>query len=435
METEPSIIFEYIQFQNATLELWLYLAVVFLLLLASAAVSGSEVSFFSLTPSDVSDLKESEGKNEKRILDLLENPQHLLASILISNNFINISIVVITGILLETYVKINVEWLSFVIKIVFITFLILLFGEIVPKVYANSRALKMSLLMAGVFSVLVKRLNPLSRYLINSSDWVQRKIKINEPGVSVNELEHALELTYGDSNHESSDEEEKILRGIVEFGHKEVEQIMTPRTEVVAIDELADFEEVHNTILNSGFSRMPVYKESLDNTIGFLYIKDLIGSDEKKDWQKYIRPAFFVPENKNISDLLREFQIRKIHLAVVVDEYGGSSGIVSLEDVIEEIVGEIFDEFDDEDLNYTKLDNYTFVFEGKMPLVDFYRILESDTDYIEKNKGNSTTLAGFVIEQTGKIPKKGERIVFDKLEFTIEAADKKRIKQIKVKML
>ncbi len=434
MESDTSLLLDLIYFENATLELWLYLGVVFLLLFCSAAVSGSEVSFFSLTPGDVSALKESDGKREKKLLALLEQPQHLLASILISNNFINISIVVLTGILMDEYVKIEVKWISVLVNIVIITFIILLFGEIIPKVYANKRALKMSLAMSSVFHVLTKRLNPLSKYLINSSSWLQKKIKIVEHKVSVNELEHALELTYGDSNGESNDEEEKILRGIVEFGNKEVQQIMTPRTEVVAIDTAFDYDQVHEIITNSGFSRMPVYVETLDNTTGFLYIKDLIGGDETKDWHQYIRPAFFVPENKSISDLLREFQVRKIHLAVVVDEYGGSSGVVSLEDVIEEIVGEIFDEFDDEDLNYSRLDDNTYVFEGKMPLVDFCRILESDTDHIEKGKGNATTLAGYVIENIGKIPKKGERINFDNLELTIEAADKKRIKQIKVKV-
>jgi gliding motility-associated protein GldE len=432
LESDTSLLLDLIYFENATLELWLYLGVVFLLLFCSAAVSGSEVSFFSLTPGDVSALKEAEGKPEKKLLALLEQPQNLLASILISNNFINISIVVLTGILMEDYVKIEVKWIAIAVNIVFITFIILLFGEIIPKVYANKRALKMSLAMSSIFHVLTKRLNPLSKYLISSSSWLQRKIKIAEHKVSVNELEHALELTYGDSNGETNDEEEKILRGIVEFGNIEVQQIMTPRTEVIALDTEFDYEEVLTIITSSGFSRMPVYKETLDNTTGFLYIKDLIGGDETKDWHQYIRPAFFVPENKSISDLLREFQVRKIHLAVVVDEYGGSSGVVSLEDVIEEIVGEIFDEFDDEDLNYSRLDDNTYVFEGKMPLVDFCRILDSDTDHIEKGKGNATTLAGYVIENIGKIPKKGERITFDNLEFTIEAADKKRIKQIKV---
>ena len=405
---------------------------VFLLLFCSAAVSGSEVSFFSLTPADVSGLKESEGKQEQKLLALLEQPQNLLASILISNNFINISIVVLTGILMDDYVVIEVKWISILVNIVIITFIILLFGEIIPKVYANKRALKMSLTMSSVFHILTKRLNPLSKYLINSSSWLQKKIKIVEHKVSVNELEHALELTYGDSNGDTDNEEEKILRGIVEFGNIEVQQIMTPRTEVIALDTEYTYQEVLEIITSSGFSRMPVYKETLDNTTGFLYIKDLIGGDETKDWHQYIRPAFFVPENKSISDLLREFQVRKIHLAVVVDEYGGSSGVVSLEDVIEEIVGEIFDEFDDEDLNYSRLDDDTYVFEGKMPLVDFCRILESNTDHIEKGKGNATTLAGYVIENIGKIPKKGERITFDNLEFTVEAADKKRIKQIKV---
>lgn len=434
METEPSLLLDLIQFKSATFELWIYLGVVFLLLLCSAAVSGSEVSFFSLTPVDISSLKESENKREQRLLALLEHPQQLLASILISNNFINISIVVLTGILLESYVVIEDATLSFFVKVIFITFIILLCGEIIPKVYANKRAMKMSLSMVNVFHSLVKILNPFSKYLINSSDWVQRKVKIVEHRVSVNELEHALELTYGDSNTGSTDEEEKILRGIVEFGNKEVQQVMTPRTEVIAVDVESSYSDVYELIIESGFSRMPVFKETLDNTIGFLYIKDLIAGENENDWQKHIRPAFFVPENKYIADLLREFQTRKIHLAVVVDEYGGSSGVVSLEDVIEEIVGEIFDEFDDEELNYSQLDNDTYVFEGKMPLVDFCRIIEANTDHIDKDKGSATTLAGFVIEHTGKIPKKGERIVFDNLEFTIEAADKKRIKQIKVKV-
>lgn len=395
-------------------------------------VSGSEVAFFSLTPSDLEDLSGSETKRSKTLGKLIEQPKSLLASILIANNFINVGIVIlsayITGAMFDFS---NSPILGFVFNVVVITFLILMFGEVLPKVYANSNAKSFALFMASPIMGVRKSMSPLIGGLVWVSNLFENQNKKGK-SLSVNDLEHALELTDEDA---TTDDEHKILQGIVKFGSTTVKQIMKPRTDVVALDVQSSYTEVMEIIVSHGFSRIPVYAENFDEIKGILYIKDLlpyIEVEDNFDWKQLIREPFYVPEYKKIDDLLKEFQEKKIHLAIVVDEFGGTSGIITLEDVIEEIVGEINDEFDDEDLVYSKLDDKNYVFEGKTPLNDFYKVLDIDGDEFEESKGDSDSLAGFILEISGQFPDKNDVLTFNQYTFTIEALEKRRIQRIKV---
>ena len=408
------------------------LLAMFLLLICSALVSGAEIAYFSLDPSNIETLKSSKAKTSKIILQHLGRPKHLLATILITNNFFNVAIII-----LSTYIATNIfdfsqrPVLSFVIQVIAITSLILLIGEVIPKVYATHHAILLASLMAYPLLILEKILRPLSHILISSTSIIHNKIQKRQHKISVDELSDALELT----SEDAPEEEQKILKGIVKFVNTDVKQIMKSRVDVTAIDYKTNYDVLINTILECGFSRIPVYKENFDNIAGILYIKDLLSSLNGKgniNWQPLIRTPFFVPENKKIDDLLTEFQEKKIHLAIVVDEYGGTSGIVTLEDIIEEIVGEISDEFDIEELTYSRLDESNYVFEGKTALNDLYRIVGIEGDVFEKAKGDSDTLAGFILELAGKIPEKNEKITFENFIFTIEAADARRIKRVKV---
>ena len=416
-----------------------------LLLLCSGLISGAEVAFFSLGPSDKEALKNSKSAKSTLVRELLGNPPKLLATILIANNFINVAIIV-----LSTFITINLfdlsshPYIGFTIQVVVITFLILLFGEVIPKVYSTRNSLKVARFMAYPILFLQKFFTPLSALLISSTSVILKRVKQRGTNISVDDLSDVLELASKDKL-----EEEDILRGIVKFGSTDVKQIMKPRLDVVAFDVETSYDELILEITDSGFSRIPIYKESFDKVTGILYIKDLLPSlklgsngqadpdaaSSLKNWQTLIRPPFFVPENKKIDDLLKEFQEKKIHLAIVVDEYGGTSGIVTLEDIIEEIVGDISDEHDEEEVIYTRIDQNTYQFEGKTPLNDVYRILDIDGDKFEEVKGDSDTLAGFVIELVGKIPVKNEKISFLNYSFTIESADLRRVKQIKVSIL
>ncbi|MBS9775054.1 MAG: gliding motility-associated protein GldE, partial [Tenacibaculum sp.] len=319
----------------------------------------------------------------------------------------------------------------FLIEIVLVTFLILLFGEVLPKVYASRKSLQFAGFMAKPLNFLNKILTPLSSPLINVTGLIEDKLGNRNNDFSVEKLSQALELT---SDNATTQDEQKILKGIVTFGNTETVQIMKPRTEVCAISYNESYEKVLNTILENGFSRNPVYNENIDDIVGVLYAKDLLGYLDKKDfeWQKLIREPFFIPENKKLDDLLSEFREKKNHLAIVVDEYGGTSGIVTLEDVIEEIVGDINDEFDANDSSYTKIDDNTYVFQGKTTIKDFCEILGEDNDVFEEEKGESETLAGFILEVSGKFPKRNEKIQFKNYTFTVEILDKKRIKQVRV---
>jgi gliding motility-associated protein GldE len=379
------------------------------------------------------ELKSSGTNLDEKILHLIETPKRLLATLLISVNFINIAIVILSSYVMNELFDFTQDYfLGFIIQVVAVTFLILLVGEVTPKIYATQNPLRASRVLIYFVQLLQKIFYPVSTFLIFTTSLLDKLIKPRLHNISVDELSQALELT---SDEDIPEEDHKILRGIVKFGNTDVKQIMQSRTHVTAFESKVDFKKLLADLTSFGFSRVPVYTETLDNITGVLYAKDLLQYIDEADdinWLKIIRPPFFVPESKKIDDLLREFQSKKIHLAVVVDEYGGTSGIVTLEDIIEEIVGEINDEFDDDDLIYSKLDENNFVFEGKAPLNDIYRILEIDGEAFEDAKGEADTLAGLIIEIEGRIPTKNEKIEFKNLLFTIESADNRKIKRVKI---
>ena len=410
------------------------------LFVSSALVSGTEVAFFSLSQTDINALSNN-GKEKNIVVTLLEKPRKLLATILITNNFINILIVLLFAALAETlFADFSYELplyfftipLRFLIEIVLVTFLILLFGEVLPKVYASRNALRFSKKMAKFIQAINLLLTPFSLPLISLTKWIEKKLGSRNSNFSVATLSQALELT---SEGATTKDEQKILEGIVNFGNTETVQIMKPRIDVFALSDKETYEVVLDKILKNGYSRNPVYKENIDNIIGVLYAKDLLAHLDKTTfkWQDLIRAPFFVPENKKLDDLLDDFRAKKNHIAIVVDEYGGTSGLVTLEDVIEEIVGDINDEFDVDELFYSKIDEKNYIFEGKISIKDFCSVLDDEAEAVfEEEKGESETLAGFILEISGKFPKKGAKINFKSYTFTIEALDKKRIKQIKV---
>ncbi|MDP4600632.1 MAG: gliding motility-associated protein GldE [Polaribacter sp.] len=414
------------------------IALIFLLI-ASALISGTEVAFFSLSQTDLNILS-NQAIGENTVVKLLQRPRKLLATVLIANNFINILIVLLFATLAENLFGdfdylLNLYFfqipIRFLIEVILVTFLILLFGEVLPKIYASRNALFFSKKMSKFINLTNIILTPFSMPLIWLTKFIERNLGNMNSNFNVETLSQALELT---SEGATTKEEQKILEGIVNFGNTETVQIMTPRIDIFAISVDEPFEEVLRKILEKGYSRNPVYKDNIDHIIGVLYAKDLLAHLNKTSfkWQNLVRAAFFVPENKKLDDLLDDFRGRKNHLAIVVDEYGGTCGLVSLEDVIEEIVGDINDEFDDEDLTYSKIDEDNYVFEGKTTIKDFCKVLDDeDEDIFEREKGESETLAGFILEISGKFPKKGEKINFKNYTFTIEALDKKRIKQIK----
>jgi len=409
------------------------LIVLLILLATSALISGAEVAFFALKPHELEKIKTQKTKKAKLIDGFLSKPKELLATILITNNFVNVGIII-----LATYISGSLidfqgnEWLQFIIQVIIITFLLLLFGEVLPEVYANNNAVRFVGFIVHPLSIFDKVFKPLSQILVVSSRIIDRKLQGKSHKLSVDDLSNALELT-SDENEDKN--EKKILEGIVKFGNTDVKQIMRSRIDVTALDQKSSFQQVLKTIRNTGYSRIPIYENSFDKIQGILYIKDLLpylNKSEKLNWNELIREVFFVPENKKIDDLLKEFQEKKIHLAIVVDEYGGTSGIVTLEDIIEEIVGDISDEFDDDNIIYSKLDEHNYVFEGKTALNDFYRILSIDGERFENAKGESDSLAGFILELTRTMPKKDEKISFDNYTFTIEGVNKRRVTRIKV---
>lgn len=384
-----------------------------------------------MNASDLESLEEKTAENE-RINKLLKQPQELLGTILIANNFVNVGIVILSSFLLNEYFSIN-TWSSlavFLVQILSITSVLLLFGEILPKVYARSSRLSFARLVAGFLSGIHKILLPLSRRL---SKTVNRlSIEGKSPSISVDDLEQALELTNDDNTKE---EEQRILKGIVRFGSTSVKEVMTPRTSVVALDENTGYHEALNKMTESGYSRIPVFEENLDQIKGLLYVKDLLPymeASEKFGWQDLMRQPFFVPESKKIDDLLGEFQRRRVHLAIVVDEFGGTSGVITLEDVLEEIVGEISDEFDDDDLSYSKLDSHNFVFEASIPLIDLCRVLDLPKNRFDAVDGESDTLAGLVLELAGKFLDKGEVISYEEFTFMVESTDQRKIIRVKI---
>ena len=428
MDSEPNINF----FATIDTNLLFGSIAIVLLLFCSAMVSAAEVALFSLTQQDLNTLAEDDSSKANLISKLLQRPKKLLATILVANNFSHIGVVIIFSFVGNTiFSAIESPILKFTVEVILVTFLILLFGEVLPKIYASRNNIKFSKFVANPIVMLDKLLSPISLPMRAVTIFLHEKLGKQKSNISVDQLSQALGLT---STEDTTSEEQKILEGIVSFGNTDTKQVMSPRIDIFALEMEETFAEIYPKIIEKEYSRIPVYRESIDHIEGVLFVKDLIPHINKKefDWNKLIREPFFVPENKKLDDLLKEFQSKKSHLAIVVDEYGGTSGLVSLEDVIEEIVGDISDEFDDENLNFSQIDDKNFLFEGKINLKDFYRIIDVDEEIFESSKGEAETLAGFILEILGNFPKKGQKIHFSNVCFAIEAVDKKRIKQLKV---
>lgn len=409
------------------------LIVLALLLFISALMSGSEVAFFSLRPEDIEKLKSSKSKKAAMVLKLHNMPDKLLSTILVANNTVNIAVVLLAAFLsARTFDFSSSPVLGFIIEAVVITFVLLFFGEVMPKVFATRNQIPMAQFMAYPMSFLETLFKPVTSLLIFSTSFVKKRAGHRHTNISMNDLSDALELASDDIN-----EDEKILKGIVNFGNINVSEIMCPRIDVTAINIKHGFNKVKSIIIESGFSRIPVYSGSFDSVKGILYAKDVLpytNSPDNFKWQALMRPPHFVPETKKINELLKEFQVKKIHMAVVIDEYGGTSGIITLEDVLEEIVGEITDESDEDESMHRKIDDKTYIFEGKILLNDFFKIIDVEDDPFEDVRGESETLAGLILELTGEIPQKGQVILYRNFNFIIESADKRRIKEIRVEL-
>jgi gliding motility-associated protein GldE len=431
LDPEPALFISISTVTTITFVKWALLGI---LLTASALISGAEVAFFSLTPSVLEQAKEEGKRQVARIEAMLKKPKRLLATILVANNFINIAIVILFASLSEgLFIGIENAYLQLFIEVVVITFIILLFGEILPKIYANRNNLVFSQFMAGTLYkldhyFLFYLTLPMSKLTL----FIEGRFGQRSKTFSVDQLSEALELT---EQSDTTKEEDKILQGIVSFGNTDTKQVMCPRIDVFALSSTMSLKEIVPLIIENGYSRIPVYKDRLDAIEGILYSKDLMPNlhDKDFDWTTLLREPYFVPEHKKLDDLLKEFQQKKIHIAIVVDEYGGTSGVVTLEDLIEEIVGDISDEFDDEDIEYSKIDHKNYVFEAKVSLRDFYRITDLDLEEnFEKAKGEAETLGGFILETAQSLPKLRQKIHFENVCFTIESVDKKRIKRVKV---
>lgn len=409
------------------------LFVIALLLLLSALISGSEVAYFSLSPANKLALGKS--RRDTKVSEHLTHPERLLATILVANNFVNIAIVILGAFITSSILEFtNAPVLEFLIQVVIITFFLLLFGEILPKVYATHYPLQFARFMAYPLYSLELLFQPINAILIRSSEIVNRRLSRKQRKISINEISQALELTTESDNLQ----EKEILEGIVRFGNKSVNEIMRSRVDVVAVDIRSTFEEVLELINQTGYSRLPVYVQSFDHVKGMLFIKDLLPHTEKGpgfNWQSLLRPPFFVPETRKIKALLEDFQKNKVHMAIVVDEYGGSSGIVTLEDILEEIVGDITDEFDDDERYFKQIGEGKYLFDGKTLLTDFCRVTQSPEDLFDEVKGDADTLAGLVLELRGEFPSPNEKITCKNFRLTIESINKRRIKQIRVEQL
>lgn len=406
--------------------------VTLLLLMISALVSGAETSFFSLTPSDIRELKARNTSAGQAVINLLGDVDMLLATILEINNLVNICISIILAILIGRFVEIQSDAVDFLIKTVFVTFLLLLFGEILPKVTAQTIPMKFATFVSRPLAVLKWVFTPVSRVLVGMSSHISRKAS-HKNEISLDELADAVDMT-----ESSSPEEHVMLSGIVNFVNTEVEEIMKPRVDMTALDTTSDYDTVKRTIIESGFSRIPVYEEDADNIKGTLYVKDLlpyINMGRDFEWQHLVRKPYFVPEHKKINDLLADFQSNKVHMAIVVDEYGSTLGLVSLEDIIEEIVGEISDESDVDQSFYQRIDAKTYLFDGKTHIGDFARILDLDEDDFTDVKGEAETLAGMMLELKRDFPRKGDRFVAHTIRFTVQEMEGHRIDKIRVEIL
>jgi len=420
---------------NFSLGAFIVLLVILVLIFASAMISGSEIAFFSLSPAELKELISKVSKTNSIILSHLKIPKRLLATILITNNFINVGIVILSAYVISSLFDFSAfPILGFLTEVIAITIFILLFGEIMPKIFANQKPLVFASIMAMPLSFLIKLFYPLSSLLVRTTKFIDKKLAAQNREISMSELSDAIDITADDN---APVDETKILKGIVKFTDIEVSEIMKSRMDVVSIDSVLDFTEVIKVVTESGYSRIPVYTETFDKIDGILYVKDLLPHlDKRKDfnWHQLIRPAFFVPENKKINDLLQEIQEKKIHLAVVVDEYGGTSGVVTLEDILEEIVGEITDEFDspEDEIGYNKIDDHNYIFEGKTSINDFCKIIGIDDNMFDEIKGEADSIAGLMLELLGKIPDKNTIVNFREFEFKALTVDKRRIKMVHV---
>ena len=438
METDPlsmlCAISWNVHFLPFTAGIAVSMVVIIILLFCSAMISGSEVAYFSLSPAEKQKIVERSTKKNIYTFRNLESPEQLLATILVANNFINVGIVILSSFTIDSLVDFSNEpILGFIFQVIIISFILLIIGEIIPKVYATKHALKFVRFISVPLYYLIKVLKPFNSLLIFSTSFINKRIHSYNQHLSVDELSQALELT----SQLELKEDQEILKGIVKFGNKSVVEIMRSRVDVVSVDIKDSYSKVMSLITETGFSRIPVYSDTFDNIKGILYIKDILPHIHKGitfRWQSIIRPPFYVPETKKIDDLLEEFQKNKVHMAIVVDEYGGTSGIVTLEDILEEIVGEITDEFDEEEKFYTKISENKYVFDGKTLLNDFYKVIGSDDAIFDDVKGEADTLAGLILELKGEIPAKNDVINCKNFIFTIEAVDNRRIKQIKVEI-
>ena len=410
------------------------LIVLCLLLIASALISSSETAIFSLQPADINDLESRDDSKSKLLLKLREKPKTLLATILIGNNLVNVTITLLSTYIISQMFDIrNYPVAAFILEVVVVTSLLLIIGEITPKIYASKQAVKIARFMARPLNVLILIFRPLSRILVKSTSFMDKHLEKKKGEISIDDLSTAVDIATETS---VLAEERQMLKGIASFSEKEVSNVMRPRIDIVGIDYGMPFAEMLETVIKSGFSRIPVYKESLDNMSGILYVKDLLPylDAESYEWHKLIRPAFFVPENRKINDLFQDFREKKIHIAIVVDEYGGTSGLITMEDVIEEIVGDISDEFDKEkqEQHYTKLEDGSFLFKAQTSIIDFCKIFNVDEDYFEPMQGEADTLAGLILEIEGRIPEIGFKFDFEEFIFEITDADLRRIKEVKV---
>lgn len=418
--------------QMPTLGVWIGFGIVLLLLLCSGFVSASEIAFFSLSPADRNAIDEGKHRSDKKVAALLDDSERLLATILISNNLVNVAVIIILTFCFDQTISFGrAVWLEFLVMTVLLTFLLLLFGEVIPKIYSAQHALAFCRFSAPVLQMLSKMFWPLSQLLIRSKVITRRLANQETDMLTVDDLEKAMELT----DKKDIAEEAGMLKGIIRFGGEMVKEIMTSRVDIVDLDLKATFGEVLECIVANNYSRIPVYQDTQDNIKGVLYIKDLLphlGKPKGFRWQTLIRPAYFVPETKMVDDLLRDFQQNKVHIAIVVDEFGGTSGIVTMEDILEEIVGEINDEYDDEEKTYQRLNQNTYIFEAKTLISDLTKILGLDDDYFEDIEGEAETLAGLLLEIKGEFPSQGERIDYKRFTFDVLEVDQRRIVKVKI---
>ena len=422
-------------YQGIDLEIAICLLVLCALFVCSALASASETAFFSLLPNDINEMENSDKRSDKLVLELREKPKQFLATILITNNLINVTITIFAAYIVSRIFDFgtNDVW-QFIFNVIIITSLLLIFGEMIPKITAAKRARTLCRNLAPTIKVLIVIFKPLSSLMVKSTSLIDKRIaKKNVDPLSITDLTTAVDIT---TTEETPIEERTMLQGIATFGEKEVSDIMQPRVQLFAVKISTEIDQLIDLIIEHGFSRIPVYEDTLDEIKGILYVKDLLPHIEEKNfkWQELLRPAFFVPENKKIDDLFQDFRAKKIHIAIVVDEYGGTSGLVTMEDVLEEIVGDIKDEFDTvaENQNYRKIDEKTYVFQAQTSLVDFCKVFDINEFYFEDIKGESDTLAGLILEMEGRIPQAGFSTSYKEFVFQIEKADKRRIIEIKV---